>query len=84
MGNERSEKRGCSSIPSEGSPQKEIGRDQVLPSFWAFCQVSDVSKREAVVSILELVRSTKMARLCAQPTKIKSCESMIYLDGYNT
>lgn len=56
--------------------REKIGREQVPPAFWAFCQVADVSKLERMIAIAESTQDTEIAELLLEPT-IKDCDSVV-------
>jgi hypothetical protein len=55
--------------------RKKLGREQVPPAFWTFCQVADISKLERMIAIAESTQDTEIAELL-EPT-IKDCDSVI-------
>ena len=74
--NERSQRRTAALHQLKAVLKEKLGREQVPPPFWAFCQVSDVSRLEEMVFIVEQAPNTKIAQLCLEPT-IKDCDSAI-------
>ncbi|KAL1966278.1 hypothetical protein VTN77DRAFT_4631 [Rasamsonia byssochlamydoides] len=72
--NERSERRTAVLHQLKAVLKEKLGREQVPPPFWAFCQVSEVSKLEEMVLIAKQAPNAKMAQLCLEPT-IKDCDS---------
>ncbi|EEQ86967.2 uncharacterized protein BDCG_02087 [Blastomyces dermatitidis ER-3] len=74
--NERSERRTAALHQLKAVLKEKLGREQVPPPFWAFCQVSDVSRLQEMVFIVEQAPNAKIAQLCLEPT-IKDCDSAI-------
>ncbi|PGH11409.1 hypothetical protein AJ79_04910 [Helicocarpus griseus UAMH5409] len=74
--NERSERRTAALHQLKAVLKEKLGREQVPPPFWAFCQVSDISRLEEMVFIVEQAPNAKIAQLCLEPT-IKDCDSAI-------
>ncbi|PGH14509.1 hypothetical protein AJ79_03002 [Helicocarpus griseus UAMH5409] len=53
-----------------------IGREQVPPPFWAFCQTADISKLEEMIYDAKRAPDAKMAKSLLEPT-VKDCDMMI-------
>ncbi|OAT07771.1 hypothetical protein BDBG_03803 [Blastomyces gilchristii SLH14081] len=74
--NEHSERRTAALHQLKAVLKEKLGREQVPPPFWAFCQVSDVSRLQEMVFIVEQAPNAKIAQLCLEPT-IKDCDSAV-------
>lgn len=53
-----------------------IGREQVPPPFWAFCQTADIFKLEEMIHDAKRAPDAKMAIGFLEPT-VKDCDSMV-------
>ncbi|KAB8235714.1 uncharacterized protein BDW43DRAFT_309048 [Aspergillus alliaceus] len=53
-----------------------LGRDKFPPTFWAFCQVADITRLEEMINDVDSADSPRIGRLLLEPT-IKDCDSII-------